>query len=391
MRYILFTLTATFLFTAINAQTWNQYPYIPGGGTGLTFPADEGFHPSHPVEWWYTVGHVTGDSTGTEYSYMLTYFAFDTLLWDGFRIFNLANDETGEFYTDFAFVNYNTLSEDHLEIDAQKWLSTNETWVTKTDSFGELVPFEYAMQAQDMNSTGAIDLEYAALKRPLILDTTGFFNQGASSYTYYYSQSMLSVQGAMTINGLTENVTGTAWIDRQWGNFNPSTGEQYEWFCIQLDNGMDFNVWQIFDTEDMIPDTSTYRLVSIFMNDSTDVNTHDFVFDRIQYAYLPDSSNVYSKQWHLVYDDIDLTLTTLHNNSEVQLPFKFYEGTMEITGSVGGNPVSGVGFAELLHTYEVPQMQLNFPLENGGWVGSETISWDLLNPDGGREVYYDVD
>lgn len=54
-----------------SAQTWKNYPYAPQGSL-ITFPADEGWHPSEPVEWWYTCGHLTGDSTGNSYSYMLT-------------------------------------------------------------------------------------------------------------------------------------------------------------------------------------------------------------------------------------------------------------------------------------------------------------------------------
>ncbi|MCF8258797.1 MAG: hypothetical protein K9J06_14670 [Flavobacteriales bacterium] len=388
MRTSLLALAAFFCVLKVSAQAWNQYPYEPAG-TALTFPADEGHHPGEPVEWWYTIGHVTGDVTGTEYTYMLTYFYYPTLGLDGFRIFNLADDDTGEFHAETKATNYPTLSQDHLEIVASVLLGGTERWVTARDGENELIPFNYHIEATQ--AFGSINMDYVALKRPLILDTTGYFNQGASSYTYYYSQTMLDAQGTITLNGVTETVTGTAWIDRQWGNFNPSTGEQYEWFCVQLDNGMDMNIWNVFDTQNQIPDTSTYRLTSIYVDGDTDINTHDFTFHRTAYAYLPDSSRAYSQQWHFVYDDIDLVITTLHNNSEVQLPFRFYEGTTTVAGTVGGVPVTGVGFAELLHPYEVPQMQLTHPMAGGGWLGTETISWDLLNPDGGREVYYDVE
>ncbi|MDP6909179.1 MAG: lipocalin-like domain-containing protein, partial [Flavobacteriales bacterium] len=311
MKSFLGILIALFIVSATSAQSWNQYPYEPDG-TDLTFPADEGHHPGEPVEWWYTVGHVTGDVTGTEYSYMLTYFYYPTLGIDGFRIFNLANDATGDFFEQTLAANYNILSQEHLEIEAAVILGGTEVWETVRDTAGDLIPFTYHIEAEQTN--GSINLDYSALKRPLVLDGTGFFYQGAESYTYYYSQTMLAVEGSMTIDGYSEPVTGTAWIDRQWGNFNPSTGEQYEWFCVQLDNGMDMNIWQIFDTEDQIPDTSTYRLVSIYVDDSTDVHSHEFEYHREAYSYLPDSSMVYSQQWHFVYDDIDLMITTLHNN-----------------------------------------------------------------------------
>jgi predicted secreted hydrolase len=388
MKQYLLILISIISVSTVFAQSWNQYPYEPSG-TNLTFPDDEGHHPGEPVEWWYTIGHVTGDVTGTKYTYMLTYFYYPTLGLDGFRIFNLADDDSGVFHAETKATNYPTLSQDHLEIEAAVLLGGTEIWETKRDLNGDLIPFTYHVEATQAN--GSISMDYEALKRPLILDGTGYFNQGLESYTYYYSQSLLNAVGTMTMDGVTETVTGTAWIDRQWGNFNPSTGEQYEWFCVQLDNGMDFNIWNIFDTENQIPDTSTYRLTSIYVDENTDINTHDFTFHRTAYAYLPDNSRAYSQQWHFVYDDIDLEITTLHNNSEVQLPFRFYEGATSVTGTVGGVPVTGVGFAELLHPYEVPEMQLTYPTEHGGWVGTENITWELLNPDGGREVYYDVE
>jgi len=392
MKHLLLTLITLFTVTAISAQSWNSYPYEPSG-TDLAFPADEGRHPGEPVEWWYTVGHLTGDVTGTEYSYMLTYFYFPTLGIDGFRIFNLANDDNGDFFPESTPMNYNILAEDHLQIEAQELLSPNtETWETSTDTAGNLIPFNYHIEAQQAN--GSINVDYVTVKRPLILLEDGLFNQGENAYTYYYSQTMLTVQGSLTLDGFTETVTGTAWIDRQWGTMNPSpteTSEQYEWFCVQLSNGMDLNIWQIFDAQGQIPDTSTYRLVSIYVNDSTDINAHDFTFDRTAYSYLPDSSRVYSQQWNFVLGDIDLEITTLHNNSEVMIPFRFYEGTTTITGTVGGVPVTGIGFAELLHDYQVPQMAITFPTENGNWIGTNNITWNLLNPDGGREVYYDVE
>ncbi len=388
MKQYLLVLISLISVSTVFAQSWNQYPYEPAG-TNLTFPADEGHHPGEPVEWWYTIGHVTGDVTGTQYTYMLTYFYYPTLGLDGFRIFNLANDDTGVFYAETKATNYPTLSQDHLEIEAAVLLGGTEIWETKRDGNGDLIPFSYHVEATHAN--GSISMDYESVKRPLILDGTGYFNQGLASYTYYYSQTLLNAVGTMTMDGVTEPVTGTAWIDRQWGNFNPSTGEQYEWFSVQLDNGMDFNIWNIFDTENQIPDTSTYRLTSIYVDENTDINTHDFTFDRTAYAFLPDGSRAYSQQWHFVYNDIDLMITTLHSNSEVLLPFRFYEGTTTITGTVDGVPVTGVGFAELLHPYEHPQMQLTYPTEHGGWVGTETITWNLLNPDGGREVYYDVE
>lgn len=370
------------------AQTWNQYPYEPAG-TQLTFPADEGYHPGEPVEWWYTIAHVTGQNTGTHYSYMLTYFYYPQLSFDGFRIFNLSNDDEETFFAETLPVNYPVMAQDHLEINAEVLLGSGqqESWITEMEGL-DLVPFTYHINATQAN--GSIDMHYEAQKRPLILDTTGFFYQGATGYTYYYSQTLLNVSGTMTIDGVTEPVAGTAWIDRQWGQFNPNNGEKYEWFCVQLDNGMDFNIWNIFDSNNQIPDLPTYRLTSIYVDEDTDINTHDFEFKRQTFVYTPDSAMIYPQQWHFTYDTIDLMITTLYPNSEVSLPFRFYEGTTSVTGTVGSTPVTGVGFAELLHSYSEPVVNAVSPADGISWAPG-LVDWQLANPEGGRDIWFDVE
>ncbi len=387
MKTLTLAIMALFISCSVNAQWWKQYPYQPSGSS-LAFPADEGHHPSEPVEWWYTVAHVTGDSTGTPYTYMFTNFYYPQFTFDGFRIFNLANDLTGEFYTETLPVNYNTISETHLELRTTVFGAANEHFITSTDSLGSLVPFEYELVASQAN--GAIDVKYVAQKRPLILDGTGFFGLGASAYTYYYSNTNLDAVGTITVDGVTETFHGTAWIDRQWGSFNPNSMEQYEWFCVRLNNGMDLNIWNIFNDADEIPDTATYRLASVYVDDSTDLHTHDFTFERLAWHYMPDSAMCYSQQWHFVYQDIDLMITTLHNNSEVTLPFRFYEGTTTITGTVAGNPVTGVGFAELLHSYDQPDIAITAPVSGSFIYGVTPVAWELMNPDDGLAVTYNL-
>lgn len=372
------------------AQSWKTYPYHEAGSV-LNFPDDEGHHPDEPIEWWYTNARVTGLESGTEYSIMLTYFYYPAFGFDGFRIFNIANEDTGEFYDETLPCTYPTLAEDHLDIQASVTLAGPERWVVKRDTQGQLIPFEYHISAG--GAFGAAELDYKALKPPLMVGGTGFLHQGLSNYTYYYSQTALEVTGTLTFLGFSEPVSGIAWIDRQYGDFNPNTGEPYEWFSLQLDNGMDINLWNIFTFEDQIPDTATYRIFTAYIDDSTSVTSSDFAMERLAYAWMPDNEACYAQQWRFTAEapDIDLLLTALHANQEVALPFRFYEGAIAIEGTVGGQPVSGQGFAELLHQYEHPVLSILAPAAGEPWdPAAQPLRWQLLNPDDGRPVYYDV-
>ena len=387
----IFLLLPALLPLFMQAQSWNTYPYHEEGSV-LFFPDDEGYHPAEPIEWWYTNAQVTGQTTGTDYSFMLTYFYYPAFAWDGFRIFNLANEDTGLFYDETLPATYPTLAQDHLEIiaDVGFFGGTTESWVTKTDSMGNLIPWEYHLSATGIY--GAVELDYKALKRPLMVGGTGFIYQGVDNYSFYYSQTAVEVSGTLTFDGFTEEVSGTAWIDRQIGNYNPNVDEPYEWFSLQLSNGMDINLWNIFTFENQVPDTSTYRIFTAYVDDTTTVWDSDFELERLAFDWAADGEVCYSQQWRFTSAalDLDLVMTVNHPDHEVALPFRFYEGSMHIEGTVGGQPVTGQGFAELLHHYEHPQINILAPQTGEPWDNSQPISWELLNPDDGRPVYYEV-
>jgi predicted secreted hydrolase len=378
------------LYTGVTcyAQDWKVYPYKPAGSL-LSFPADEGRHTSEPVEWWYTSGHLTG-SSGKTYNYMLTYFYYPALGYDGFRILNVTDEATGKFYQDSKVLKYDSLSTSNLHIRASVSTEGIETFTTKVDANNKLVPFEYLIHAA--SPFAALDLNCVSLKRPLILDDDGYLEQGASSYTYYYSQTSNEVSGKLSLNGVTDDVTGTAWIDRQFGNFNPFSGEKYEWFQMQLSNGMDVNLWNIFTQNNTIPSNDKYRLLSAYVNDTTQYTISDFKIERLGFTWMPDSLACYSNKWRFTSDSnkIDLTISAINNDNEVMWPFRFFEGATTIAGTINGKAVTGVGFAELLHNYHNPQLSVN-AFAGDQYYTSLPITWQLLNADEGSPVTYDLE
>lgn len=389
MKSKLLLIAAFLLFTIIGqAQDWKTYPYNPVGQ--IAFPQDEGRHSSEPIEWWYTSGHVTGQTSGKRYSFMYTFFYYPQSIFDGFRILNITDDATGEFFQDVKPLNYTTLSTSSLDIEANVFQAGTEYWRNQRDASNNSIPFEYELFAA--SGTGGLDLTLETLKRPLILGEDGYLEQGQTNYTYYFSQTSNEVNGTLTFNGITEPIVGTAWIDRQYGSFNPLTGENYEWFSVQLSNGMDINLWNIFNDNREIPNTEKYKILAAYIDENTQYTINDFEIQRLAFNCMPDGERCYSKQWRLTSEtnNFDLTISTLHDNTEVLLPFRFFEGPTSITGTVDGIVVTGIGFAELLHTYEDPIPQFTSQLD-GLYSMDDVISWDLSNPDEGRNVFYDLE
>jgi len=375
------------------SQEWKVYPHTPEGSL-ISFPADEGRHTGEEIEWWYMAGHLRGESSGTSYSFMLTYFYYPASVlgidFEGFRILNLANDDTGEFHTEtMPVLSYDDLATDHLHLDAQLYNLVTESWDHREEPPGTRVPFEYEVSA--IAEHGELTLSTVLQKRPLIPGDDGLFDQGASSYTYYYSLTDNLVTGSIDFNGSPEQVNGSAWIDRQYGSFNPNTKEKYEWFFLQLSNGMDLNIWNLFTPENLLPDHEAYRHLAVYVDENTQYTEHDFKLERLGYFCVPGSGNCYAQQWRLTSDmnQLDLVITTLHHNSELALPFYFFEGATSASGTVNGSAVTGKGFAELLKRYEVPQLSISTPKTQ--WNSSFPITWTVNDPDQGRPLLFDLE
>ncbi|HCC69840.1 MAG TPA: hypothetical protein DEQ09_01605 [Bacteroidales bacterium] len=373
---------------ALIAQDWKQYPYEPGGSL-IFFPSDEGRHPDEPVEWWYTTGHLTGETTGRTYSFMLSYFYSPVSSFDGFRIFNICDDESGMFFTDTKPLVYSTLSTDSLNIVADLYNAGTEHWHNMVDTYGSAIPFTYVLSAESQGAS--INLEYDAFKPPLILADSGLLDQGPEAYTYYYSLTGIDVTGTVNFNGTAENVNGSAWIDKQYGTVNPSEGLEYEWFSIQLSNGMDINLNNIFTADNDVPETLKYRLLCAYVDEQNRFTTSSFNIERLKYNYTVDRMRCYSGKWRLTCSEhnIDLIISSIHSDNEVILPFRFFEGPTYISGTVDGIPVEGKGFAELLHSYDKPDIGIR-SITNL-WEESTALQWVLKNPDYGNPLKYDLE
>lgn len=376
------------VFTPLSlvGQSWKTYPYQPQG-SAIIFPTDEGWHPSAPMEWWYLNAHFIGLSTNDEYSLMLSYFYVPIIQTDGMRLINISNDSKDEFYHQTIFCDYSTLSNNHLLIKTQPHGAMDE-WSNLLDSDGKLKPFEYFVSATA--NFASINLDLISEKKPLLIGSNGFLNQGTSGNTNYYSLTKLTLKGTLELNETSEEIIGTAWIDHQYGNLFPTIGEKYEWFSIQLSNGIDINLWNIFKDQNLIPDSPQYKICGIYFNDSKDTTVSNFELTRLKYSYMPNSSSCYSQQWRFAWEEIDLTITVKHNNREVNSHDIFYEGSTTISGTVHGEEVTGIGFAELLHSYENPIVKFS-DYEESSNEDLSSIKWNLLNPDDGRPIYYDLE
>jgi predicted secreted hydrolase len=391
----------SFLFLLINlsetksfAQSWKKYPNLKTGSK-IEFPRDEGFHPEEAMEWWYANGHFTGHTTGNQYSFMLAYFHKPVSIFDGFRILTITNETKQEISSQVLPCAYSILSMDSLHILATFVTGDpSEEWVNQVDGSGTMLPFQYLIKASA--GEDSIKLNLDATKPPLLIDEDGFLYQGSGNYSYYYSLTNLIANGSVTFKGVEEDISGIAWFDRQYGSFDPYEDESYEWLSVQLEENMDLNIWNIFTPENSIPMTKEYRICSILKNDTISFTTQNFQIERLAFAFTPDSQKCYATSWRIISDTLNMDLQVEVNNerSEInisEIALRFFEGSTKINGKLNNAIVSGVGFAELLHTYEKPILQFIQPGVNNQWHYENPLIWKVKNPDDGNPLKFNVE
>src|SRR5689334_6034023 len=82
----------------------------------------------------------------------------------------------------------------------------------------------------------AIDLQLTTRKPPALHDGDGYIAYGDGTASYYYSRTDLAARGMLEADGKSIPVTGTAWMDHQWGNFRTFATGGWDWFALDLND-----------------------------------------------------------------------------------------------------------------------------------------------------------
>ena len=152
--------------------------------------------------------------------------------------------------------------------------------------------------------------------------------------------------GTLTAEGGTYSVSGTSWVDRQWGPQplgDPSM--QWTWFGMTLSNGDVVAVWDILD------DTAQNSWATVLSPDgSYQVVPVTPVADGAGAPWTsPTSGNTYPTAWNITIPSLsaDLIVTkTGPAGQELPNPGAHVEATGSVFGAFDGSLVTGSTFLE---------------------------------------------
>ena len=300
------------------------------GPPRVFFPQDEGGHPGYDREWWYANFHLV-DPAGREYGAVVSYFN------PPYRMMSVSDIQSEVNHHEFT-LGAGSYSEGALDLS---WGGQDRWYRTATD------PSAYSLETY--GSECRLDLTLTSAKPPLLVGGDGLLGWSSDQSTYYYSLTRLEVEGEIEIQGVTSTVTGIGWMDHQWGDFG--TNLCYDWFSVQLDNDTEMIFWQGYqengtlltpDITMMLPDESTYY-------------SQDLTVEKLETWTSPETGREYGIHWRLqeTGKDIDLELEARFPEQEVTGNIiTFWEGALEVSGTLEGEAASGVGYAELVCAYE---------------------------------------
>ena len=177
-------------------------------------------------------------------------------------------------------------------------------------------------------------------------DEQVFYLQGANGFSqkhhtldiasHYYSQPFIKVSGEVFWQGRWQQVTGTAWLDREWGSRMLAPDQQgWDWFSLRLDNETALMVYRIRS------EVSDYLYGSV-MSTNGEIKTLSEV--DIQLIKVSDNSSVYPQAFtiKIAEQNIDIRVEVVNTNQIMRFGIEYFEGMVTFSGSH-----KGTGFLEM--------------------------------------------
>jgi predicted secreted hydrolase len=313
-------------------------------GKTFVFPGDHGPHPDYRIEWWYVTANLK-DKAGTAYGAQWTLFRqamqpgaqqegwANQQIWMGHAAVTRA--DTHRYTETFARGGIGQAG-----VEAKPFLAWIDAWQMR----GSEATRDDAIAPLELSASGA-DFAYA-----LRLDTDrALVLQGEAGYSrksereqasYYYSQPFFKATGRITIDDKPVDVTGLAWMDREWSS-QPLASDQsgWDWLSLHFDAGEKLMLYRMRQTGG-----SNYASANWISADgkgrqiaSADIVMTPKTLTEIGERKIPTA-------WDIAIPSLGLKIACapLNPRSWMGTSFPYWEGPISFGGSH-----SGVGYLEM--------------------------------------------
>ncbi len=328
------------------------------------FPRDHYSHPDYRTEWWYVTGELAAEDASRRFAYQFTLFRIGLTpdrpalesgwaaralimghaalvdLDSGERVFSELLYRAAPLLGGFGQPGDTTIA----------WVrapaGTGGRWTLSRTASG------FHILARDDVRGLAIDLTVTPTKPRVFQGPNGYARKGdrRDAASLYYSYPRLDAEGTVRLGGDPVPVTGTGWMDREFGS-NQLDGDQvgWDWFGLRLDDGRDVMVYLLRDSTGAV-DFARATVVDprgrprFLMDVERSVRV-------TQYWQSPTTGARYPAGWRLRLPSFGLDLAIVpivpeqENVSRLIGDLFYWEGAVAVRDADGG--AVGRGFAEL--------------------------------------------
>ena len=327
-------------------------------GYSLIFPRDHGSHPGYRIEWWYLTANLE-DAAGEAYGAQWTLFRLATQPpGQSTNTGNPANPWQSE-QVFMAHIGITT-ADDHVSF--QRYSRGGEHQGIARAGV-RTTPFSAWLDDWSLQSTGAdwLPLEVQARQgdyalhlqlhsdTPLILQGDNGFSQkhpnGGGSY--YYSQPFLNATGQLTVNGEEIEVSGEAWLDREWSSQFLQDGQVgWDWFSLHLENGEKLMLFQLRQAAGSGQGEHFLHGNLIAADGSTTILKPERIqLEAVEQTLIAGRSLPLRWRINLPQIERQLDVEALHPRQWMDVDYPYWEGAITVSGD--GPENSGRGYMEL--------------------------------------------
>lgn len=328
-------------------------------GYRYSFPRDHGSHPIYRTEWWYYTGHLHSKN-GRSFGFELTFFRrgippddIKTLpsKWsvkDLYLAHFAVTDITGK-----RFHFSEKLSREGLGkagADESRLLVWIDDWRAEASTEPSA---SHTLVARDETHTLALTLQPT---KPLVTHgAAGISRKGkdVGQASHYYSFTRLATSGKLTINGESFEVTGTSWMDHEFGSAELGTDQVgWDWFSIQFEDDTELMLYRMRRKDGSSDLASSGTAVSPDGR-TRHLEVTDFEIESTETWTSSESKATYPSRWRLKFPSLDLVLDVAPLLADQELRTSrstrvaYWEGAVAVTGTKQGRPVKGQGYVEL--------------------------------------------
>ncbi|MDA5639612.1 MULTISPECIES: lipocalin-like domain-containing protein [Agrobacterium] len=309
---------------------------VPQRGVPLVFPQDHGPHPDFRIEWWYVTANLQtldGEQLGAQWTLFRSALQpgeragwADPQIWLG----HAALTTTRRHYVAERLAR-GGVGQAGVETDPfNAWI---DNWAMKTAATGLADPLDKI----DLSASGKgfhylLQLQASG---PLVLQGDRGFSvkSTAGQASYYYSQPFYDVSGNVELDGRILQVTGKAWLDREWSS-QPLASNQtgWDWFSLHFASGEKMMAFRLRDNE------GGYTSANWISADgkSSPIDPEEIEILPLQTATV--NGKTVPVKWNLKMPSrgLDIKTTALNEQAWMATSTPYWEGPIEFTGTTSG-------------------------------------------------------